>query len=126
MVFQYADKGSLHKYLSKDFINLTWQTKLQIFKDTAFELRRIHIANYIYTDFYSGNILQGQQSYIADLGLFKKKDDNASESKIYSVMLYVPSEVLAGKQQFIQAADIYGFGVIMAEMSTSQRPFDGR
>ena len=49
---------------------------------------------------------QDQQSYIADLKLSKKKDNNASESKTYSVMPYIPPEVLTGKQQFTQAADI--------------------
>ncbi|RIB23129.1 kinase-like domain-containing protein [Gigaspora rosea] len=63
------------------------------------------------------------QSYIADLGLSRKKD-GASECEIYRVMLYIVPEVLLGRK-FTQAADIYGFGVIMAEMSTGKRPFDG-
>ncbi|RIB13924.1 kinase-like domain-containing protein [Gigaspora rosea] len=130
MVFQYADNGSLHKYLTKNFSKLTWQTKLQILKDTALDLDFIHDnAGYIHADFHSGNILQDQstsentQSYIADLGL---SNENVSGDEIYGVMPYVAPEVLSGKQQFTQAADIYGFGIIMTEMSTGQRPFDGR
>ncbi|RIB11711.1 kinase-like domain-containing protein [Gigaspora rosea] len=133
MVFQYADKGSLQKYLTKNFCKLTWQTKLQILRDIADELKNIHLhAKYIHADFHSGNILQDQrtnkntQSYIADLGLSRKDDVNVSGDEIYGVMPYVAPEVLSGEQQFTQKADIYGFGVIMAEMSTGQRPFDGR
>ncbi|RIB09572.1 hypothetical protein C2G38_2108313, partial [Gigaspora rosea] len=32
MVFQYANDGSLYKYLRKNFCNLTWQAKLEILK----------------------------------------------------------------------------------------------
>ncbi|RIB30117.1 kinase-like domain-containing protein [Gigaspora rosea] len=132
MVFQYADKGSLNKYLRKNLDKLTWQTRLQILKDISEELDNIHrLAGYIHADFHSGNILQGQhtnenmRAYIEGLGLSRKKDECISESDIYGVMPYVAPEVLLGNQQFTQAADIYGFGIIMVEISTGQRPFDG-
>ncbi|RIB19847.1 kinase-like domain-containing protein [Gigaspora rosea] len=127
MVFQYAKHGSLRNYLRKNFSTLTWQDKLQILKDVSDELNRIHDnAEYIHTDFHSGNILQDTQSYIADLGLARQRDEKVSEGEIYGVMPYVAPEVLSGKQQFTSAADIYGLGVIMAEMTNGLRPFDGR
>ncbi|RIB27355.1 kinase-like domain-containing protein [Gigaspora rosea] len=133
MVFQYADNGSLHNYLTKNFSELTWQTKLQILEDTADELFMIHNnAKYIHADFHSGNILQDKRanektrSYIADLGLSRKLNENISTGEIYGVMPYAAPEVLSGDKPFTQASDIYGFGVIMAEMTTGQRPFDGR
>ncbi|RIB07424.1 kinase-like domain-containing protein [Gigaspora rosea] len=95
MVFQYANDGSLYKYLRKNFCNLTWQAKLEIFKNISLELR-------------------------------KKTDEKVLEGDIYGVMPYVAPEVLLGEQQFTQAADIYGLGVIMTEITTGQRPFDGR
>ncbi|RIB10569.1 kinase-like domain-containing protein, partial [Gigaspora rosea] len=114
MVFQYANHGSLSKYLRNNFCNLTWQSKLEILKNISDELDNIHrFAKYIHADFHSGNILQDQQSYIADLGLSKKTDENILEGDIYGVMPYVAPEVLSGEQQFTKAADIYGFGVII-------------
>ncbi|RIB07626.1 kinase-like domain-containing protein [Gigaspora rosea] len=131
MVFQYANKGSLHKYLSKNFNELTWQTRLQILKDISDELDNIHrFAEYFHADFHSGNILQGQRtnenvrSYITDLGLSRKKCESVL-GDIYGVMPYIAPDVLSGEQRFTQAADIYGFGIIMTEMSNGQRPFDG-
>ncbi|RIB11494.1 kinase-like domain-containing protein [Gigaspora rosea] len=124
MAFQYANDGSLYKYLRKIFSTLTWETKLQILKDISYNLNSIHECAYIHADFHSGNILQDQISYIADLGLSKKNDENDSEDNIYGVMPYVAPEVLLG-QKFTKAADIYGLGVIMSEISTGQRPFDG-
>ncbi|RIB12816.1 kinase-like domain-containing protein, partial [Gigaspora rosea] len=116
IVFQYANDGSLYKYLRKNFSALTWETKLQILKDISDKLDNIHSCAYIHADFHSGNILQDQRSYIADLGLSKKNDENDSEDNIYGVMPYVAPEVLLG-HKFTKAADIYGLGVIMSEIS---------
>ncbi|RIB24476.1 kinase-like domain-containing protein [Gigaspora rosea] len=129
MVFQYANNGSLNKYLETNFKELTWKTKLKLLLDISEDLREIHYAGYIHADFHSGNVLQDQriseimQSYIADLGLSKKTDENSSDG-IYGVIPYVAPEVLLG-EKFTPAADVYGFGIIMTEMSTGQRPFDG-
>ncbi|RIB25552.1 kinase-like domain-containing protein [Gigaspora rosea] len=130
MVFQYANNGSLYKFLRTNFQDLTWRTKLKLLKDISHDLKQVHNAGYIHSDFHSGNILQNKdmneiiQSYISDLGLSKEKNKNDSGSCIYGVMPYVAPEVLSG-QKFTPAADIYDFGVIMSEMSTGQRPFDG-
>ncbi|RIB03350.1 kinase-like domain-containing protein, partial [Gigaspora rosea] len=125
MVFQYANDGSLYKYLRKNFCDLIWQAKLEILKNISEELYYIHFyAGYIHADFHSGNILQDQRSYITDLGLSRKTDEKVLEGDIYGVMPYVAPEVLLGEQQFTKATDIYGFGVIMSEMTTGQRPFD--
>ncbi|RIB24351.1 kinase-like domain-containing protein [Gigaspora rosea] len=130
MVFQYTNSGNLHKFLKERFQDLTWQTKLKLLHDISSDLKDIHYAGYIHADFHSGNILQDQhfnvsgniQSYISDLGLSKNSDENTSI--VYGVMPYIAPEVLRGGK-FTKAADIYSFGVIMSEMSTGQRPFDG-
>ncbi|RIB28626.1 kinase-like domain-containing protein [Gigaspora rosea] len=115
MVFQYANKGSLYKYLRNNFCNLKWQTKLEILKNISYELFTLHeFAGYVHSDFHSGNILQSQQdnilSYIADLGLSRKIDEKVLEGDICGVMPYVAPEVLLA---------------IMSEITTGQRPFDG-
>ncbi|RIB20018.1 kinase-like domain-containing protein [Gigaspora rosea] len=118
MVLQYAIRGNLHEFLQQNFrdSNFTWKEKLEQLKDISHDLNRIHLKRWNQT--LSGKI----KSYIADLGLSRKKDDNSKV--IFGVMPYVAPEVLSG-QQLTSAADIYGFGVIMSEMSTGQRPFNG-
>ncbi|RIB05907.1 kinase-like domain-containing protein [Gigaspora rosea] len=135
MAFQYADNGNLHKFLQKNFKDLTWKTKLKLLIDILWDLHKIHDAGYILSDFHSGNVLILQnQSYVSDLGLakksynvelgsFKQTDDNDSGG-IYGVLPYVAPEFLSG-QEFTSAVDIYSFGVIMSEMSAGRRPFDG-
>ncbi|RIB01030.1 kinase-like domain-containing protein [Gigaspora rosea] len=130
MVLQYANKGSLNNNLSSNFKNLTWEVKLKQLEEISNDLDKIHKAGYIHCDFHSGNILQNQCidgriiSYIADLGLSRVADNSGSENGIYGVMPYVAPEILLG-HEYTSAADIYGLGVIMAEMSTGKKPFDG-
>ncbi|RIB01798.1 kinase-like domain-containing protein [Gigaspora rosea] len=79
---------------------------------------------------YNGNILQNKidstaiRSYIADLGLSKKIEDHIPTGTLFGVMPYVAPEVLSDKN-YTTAADVYGLGIIMAEMSTGQRHCDG-
>ncbi|RIB05358.1 kinase-like domain-containing protein [Gigaspora rosea] len=97
-------------------------------EDISYNLFRIHEAGLIHSDFHSGNILLNQNidgnidSYITDLGLSKRKDESSSKI-IYGVMPYVAPEILGGHQH-TQEADIYGLGVIMAEMSNGKRPYE--
>ncbi|RIB23852.1 kinase-like domain-containing protein [Gigaspora rosea] len=83
----------------------------------------IHAQELVHRDLHSGNILQRdelQQACITDLGLSK----NEKEGKICGILPYIAPEVLVG-QPYTKASDIYGLGVIMTEISTGQRSFDG-
>ncbi|RIB30306.1 kinase-like domain-containing protein [Gigaspora rosea] len=127
MVFQYANKGSLHKFLLANFKELNWKIKLKQLVDISYDLKIVHEAGHVHGDFHSGNILQNQYidgnliSYIADLGLARKKDESDLEDSIYGVLPYVAPEVLHNRP-YTMAADIYSFGVIMAEISTGKPP----
>ena len=79
-------------------------------------LKQVHEGGHVHGDFHSGNILQNQFingsliSYIADLGLSRRKDESDLEDCIYGVLPYVAPEVLY-KQPYTIAADIYSFGI---------------
>ncbi|RIB05887.1 hypothetical protein C2G38_2218457 [Gigaspora rosea] len=64
------------------------------------------------------------KSYIADLGLSRNNKESTLKKGIYGVMPFIPPEILLG-QKYIQAADIYGFGVVIAEITTEILSFDG-
>ncbi|RIB23535.1 hypothetical protein C2G38_2171062 [Gigaspora rosea] len=129
MVIQYANKGNLRKFLRENFSELSWQKKLEQLRNISHDLHLIHEAGFTHCDFHSGNILLNQnldgkiKSYIADLGLSKQKGD-FSKGELYGVVQYVAPEVLSGDQPFTQKADIYGFGIVMAEI-TGKKPFGG-
>ncbi|RIB03434.1 kinase-like domain-containing protein [Gigaspora rosea] len=127
LVFQYADRGNLHDFLSLNFKELNWKSKLKQLVDISKNLIKIHKAEYVHGDFHSGNILQNQYingdliSYIADLGLSRKMDDSDLEDSVYGVLPYVAPE-LFNKHSYTVAADIYSFGIIMTKMSTERPP----
>ncbi|RIB30325.1 kinase-like domain-containing protein [Gigaspora rosea] len=127
MVFQYANKGSLHKFHLSNFRDLNWKSKLKQLVDISKNLKKVHEAGYFHGDFHSGNILQNQYingnliSYITGLGLSRKNDESDLEDSIYGVLPYVAPEVL-NRRPYTIAADIYSFGVIMAEISSGIPP----
>ncbi|RIB26539.1 kinase-like domain-containing protein [Gigaspora rosea] len=130
MVYQYANRGNLHNFLANYFRELVWQKKLKQLADISYNLSQIHRTGLIHSDFHSGNILLNQNvdgnivSYITDLGLSRQKDEYASKEGIYGVIPYVAPEVLKG-QKYTQETDIYSLGVIMTEISTGKRPYEG-
>ncbi|RIB04082.1 kinase-like domain-containing protein, partial [Gigaspora rosea] len=128
MVFQYANKGSLHNFLSSNFRELNWKNKLKQLVDISENLIKVHKAKYFHGDFHSGNILQDQYgngdliSYIGDLGLSRKNDESELEDSVYGVLPYVAPEVFNYRPYTI-ASDIYSFGIIMTEISTGKPPY---
>ncbi|RIB19012.1 kinase-like domain-containing protein [Gigaspora rosea] len=127
IIFQYANQGSLHRFLSLNFKVLNWKIKLKQLVDISKNLIKVHEARYFHGDFHSGNILLHKYlnddliSYIADLGLSRKKDESDLEDSICGVLPYVAPEVL-NKKPYTIAADIYSFGIIMTEISTGRPP----
>ncbi|CAB4410246.1 unnamed protein product [Rhizophagus irregularis] len=70
---EYATGGDLHKYLQKNFTNITWnKEKLYILYQISEGLETIHEKKFVHRDFHSGNIV-----------LFKSnKSNNCDEWKI--------------------------------------------
>lgn len=132
MVMQYAREGSLRGLIkSKDKLLLRWDYKLRALHEIIYALMEIHKTSYVHHDLHPGNILSVLNTYssnnsvykmyISDFGLsqnFDVKDDKG----IYGVLPYLPPEVLCGKP-YTKEADIYSFGMIMAEIATRKLPY---
>ncbi|RIB29103.1 kinase-like domain-containing protein [Gigaspora rosea] len=130
IVYQFANKGNLHEYLVSNFKEFKWESKLEQLLYISYDLSQIHEAGFTHKDIHSGNILlhlddnpllNRLYSYIADLGLSRRKNGHGSK-KVHGVLRYIAPEVLISGQ-FTQASDIYGLGAIMPEISTGKRPF---
>src|SRR2546430_2569570 len=127
MVMNYANNGSLRHHLNNSFNSMDWNKKLDILRDIASSLKKIHDNGLIHHDFHCGNILNnhGISTYITDLGLCQPANVKTSQNenkKIYGVLPYVAPEVLRGKE-YTQSSDIYGFGVIAYEVCTILPPY---
>ncbi|CAB4408583.1 unnamed protein product [Rhizophagus irregularis] len=136
LVMEYAPNGDLHKYLQKNFTNITWNIqKSIILYDISKGLETIHNEKFIHRDFHSGNILcYSGSSYsknkykhdelrIGDLGLSQAVNNKSSNNEIYGVIPYIAPEIFKGSE-FSKEADIYSFGMIMWELTTGCKPFD--
>ena len=126
MVLEYADNDNLRNYLKKEFLNLTWNKKLQFLDDIVYNLKVIHGKKYVHKDLHSGNILQFKSIYtkITDLGLAQLINNSkfSNSSSVCGVLPYIAPEVLDGKP-YTFASDIYNFGIIMVEVSTGKPPY---
>ncbi|RGB37516.1 kinase-like domain-containing protein [Rhizophagus diaphanus] len=136
IIMPYYDSGDLINFITKDFYNTSWKTKLNKLGDIARGLIQIHELNVVHRDFHSGNIFfHNVNQYftsipfvnsvtIGDLGISKSAtesgDDNNNEN--YGIIPYMAPEVFQG-QKYTKASDIYSFGMIMWEFMTGRRPF---
>ncbi|RHZ84258.1 hypothetical protein Glove_84g142 [Diversispora epigaea] len=120
----------LHKFLTKIFWDLGWETKIDILITISEGLEILHAKNLVHYNLHSGNILnlttpgRGTDIY---LDLCTLENDlvlniNNKNDKIFGLIPYIPPEVLRGNE-FTRKGDIYSFGGIMYEIVTAQRPF---
>ncbi|EXX78502.1 Cdc15p [Rhizophagus irregularis DAOM 197198w] len=124
IIIQFAEGGNLRSSLSNNFKNILWKEKIELLYDSSLDLRDLHESGYLHKDFHSGNILRINTtlSLISDFGLSGPANEQKSDDKVYGVMPYIAPEVLNG-EQYTSSADIYSFGVVMAEISSGKPPF---
>jgi serine/threonine protein kinase len=126
MVMEYAKDGSLRQHLNNSFNSMKWIKKLNILRDIAGGLDKIHQLGLIHHNFHCGNILNCNNfTCITDLGLCQPANVKPSQNECkesYGVLPYVAPEVLRGKE-YTQKSDIYGFGIIAYEVCTGLPPY---
>ncbi|PKY61072.1 kinase-like protein, partial [Rhizophagus irregularis] len=115
IIMPYYNSGDLIHYITKDFYNINWNTKLAKLISISSGLSQIHKLNIIHRDFHSGNIFFNETldkfvnyTTIGDLGISKSatesEDDNNNEN--YGIIPYMAPEVFQG-QKYTKASDIY-------------------
>jgi serine/threonine protein kinase len=126
MILQFANKGNLRSFLSRNFNNTLWEDKIFILSLLSYSLKILHKLGYFHKDFHSGNILQRNlQPYISDFGLSGPSNKQKSDDKICGVVPFIAPEVLNG-ESYTLSSDIYSFGVIMTDLSSGKPPFYNR
>jgi serine/threonine protein kinase len=126
MVMELKD-GSLRQYLNDGFNSIDWKTKIDTLWGISIGLKDIHNSGLIHHNFHCGNILSNfkSETYITDLGLYRPANVMPSQNdnkKIYGVLPYVAPEVLR-EEEYTQANDIYGLGIIAYEICTGLPPY---
>ncbi|PKC00773.1 kinase-like protein [Rhizophagus irregularis] len=132
IVIQFKNGGNLRKMIKENYSNLTWENILEILNRISEGLDSVHESKCYHKDLHSGNILNKIYSdntiggsVISDFGLCRPMDQSSTDKTLYGVLPFVAPEVLLGKE-FTEAADIYGFGMIMSELISGEPPFVDR
>jgi serine/threonine protein kinase len=128
IVMPYYDSGDLIRYLSNDFYNIGWRSKLIGLGNIIRGLKSLHAAKIVHRDLHGGNIFFNKSSdgyysvYIGDLGISKSANESTDNNENYGIIPYMAPEIFEG-QKYTMASDIYSFGMIMWEFMTGRRPF---
>jgi serine/threonine protein kinase len=125
IIMPYYESGDLVNYISNDFYNISWETKLSKLRFIINGLLNIHSVDIIHRDFHSGNIFFRDEYnvYIGDLGISKSATESTDDNnENYGIIPYMAPEIFQG-QKYTKSSDIYSFGMIMWEFMTARRPF---
>lgn len=142
LVYQFMANGSLEDRLScKDNTPpLTWQQRALIGEGLAKGLYYLHTLRdkpLVHGDVKSANVLLDSQFVpkLGDFGLarqvFKNKNlerelcTHCTVSSIHGTSVYLPDEYLRHRI-LSPAVDVYSFGIVLLEMGTGKRAFDGK
>ncbi|KAG6611837.1 TKL protein kinase [Phytophthora cinnamomi] len=128
MVSEYVALGDLAHFLAQpDSKNLTWrEDKLPIAADISNALVYLHSLSPIvlHRDLKSLNVLltEDLQAKVSDFGLSRETSFDETMTSGVGTLLWTAPEVLRG-ERYSEKADIYSFGVVLAELDTCMPPY---
>ncbi|UXI22237.1 cytochrome P450 3A [Sarcoptes scabiei] len=142
LVYQFMPNGSLEdRLLCKNHTSpLTWKQRTRIGEGVARALNFLHTLKgnpYVHGDVKSANILLDAlfEPKLGDFGLARQIiNRNRNENSIYThctvtsvngTSVYLPAEYLRNKI-LSPAVDVYSYGVVILEMATGKRAYDGK
>ncbi|KAM0000667.1 putative protein kinase RLK-Pelle-CrRLK1L-1 family [Helianthus debilis subsp. tardiflorus] len=124
LVYEYASRGSLDRYLGD--VNLTWTQRLKICIGVARGLSYLHDPmesqqRVIHRDIKSGNILLDEKwtAKVSDFGLSKTGPANQPQTYLISNVVGTPGycDPLYWEMGFLsKESDVYSFGVVLFEV----------
>ncbi|RGB29472.1 kinase-like domain-containing protein [Rhizophagus diaphanus] len=135
LVLEYAEGGTLGKYLRDDTISFEWESQLKFAKDIASAISWLHDeVGIIHGDLHPNNILINKGTIkIADFGCSYLKRSNRN-AQVQGVIPYMdpnlfeqsPCSSETREQPYIltEKADIYSLGVLFWELTSRKSPFD--
>ncbi|GBC09844.1 hypothetical protein RclHR1_09160002 [Rhizophagus clarus] len=126
LVMEYADGGSLKKYLKENFKKFTWEDKYKLAYQLASAVLCLHDEDMIHRDLHSSNVLVNQNTIkLADFGLSKRVEETSRSKKdLFGIVPYIdPKKFNDRSYSLNKKSDVYSVGVLLWEISSGQPPF---
>ncbi|XP_062007777.1 serine/threonine-protein kinase EDR1-like isoform X7 [Rosa rugosa] len=129
MVTEYMEMGSLYYliHISGQKKKLSWRRKLKMLRDICRGLMCIHRMKIVHRDLKSANCLVNKHwaVKICDFGLSRMMTEaNMKDSSSAGTPEWMAPELIRN-EPFTEKCDIFSFGVIMWELCTLNRPWEG-
>ncbi|KAK0589151.1 hypothetical protein LWI29_010361 [Acer saccharum] len=129
MVTEYMEMGSLYYliHLSGQKKKLSWRRRLKMLRDICRGLMCIHRMKIVHRDLKSANCLVNKHwtVKICDFGLSRIMTDSPiRDSSSAGTPEWMAPELIRN-EPFTEKCDIFSFGVIMWELYTLNRPWEG-
>lgn len=134
LIMEYCEKGSLRQVLDKSGSNLSWITKVRMCRDAARGLYALHQAeekSKVHGCITSSKFLvtEGDEVKLGGFELAKTETSLRKPKKTKEkdrTLSYTSPEMLKDiNLGYSKESEIYSFGIVLWEVATSRRPFEG-
>ncbi|XP_055802824.1 uncharacterized protein LOC129872014 isoform X3 [Solanum dulcamara] len=129
VVTEFMEMGSLYHliHVSGQKNNLSWQRRLKMICDICRGLMCIHRMKIVHRDLKSGNCLVNKHSKvkICDFGLSRSLTPTPMQDSSSAGTPEWMAPELIRNEPFTEKCDIFSLGVIMWELYTLKRPWEG-
>jgi eukaryotic-like serine/threonine-protein kinase len=127
IVMEYVDGQPLSKLLSP-IAQFPLTTTVRIVHQVADGLASVHRAGLVHRDVKPDNImvLKDMAVKLSDFGVAKLPNSSLTQAgEIWGTLHYMSPEQVQGSLDVDAKSDIFSLGVVLFEMLTCRRPFDG-
>ncbi|CAB4399457.1 unnamed protein product [Rhizophagus irregularis] len=127
LVLEYADSGTLGKYLKNNITTFKWQDQMKFANEMASAILCLHDNEIIHGDLHPSNVLIHQRTIkIADFGCSRLHGSVINKKeKPYGVMRYMDPKILNDHSyDLTKKSDIYSLAVLLWQLTSCKLPFE--
>jgi serine/threonine protein kinase len=124
VVSDFADGGSLERWLNKNGKASSLDEAVKITLEILTGLDRLHEKGYVHRDIKPDNILITNGSHcLADFGISREIKSHSKATSTAGTLEYMPPEAFAKNASITKQTDIWAVGVILQKLLTGTLPY---